>query len=454
MRAIAIILILTVVPVAGIRAQEAEPWTLQECIAYAVENNISLKRQELTTSLSEKDLLQSKLSLLPDLGAAVEHDLGSGRVLDRGTYEWVNTDVSQGDLGLGSNLTLFQGLAGFHRIRRAQAHLEMQRSEYEMEEDRITLQVMTAYLELLRKEELYEIAAEKVKVTRLQLERMEQLVEVGNASRGELLEVKAQHSTEKYNMTEAKNQLDVARLALRQWMNLPPGEPLQIEMTGMEDPELIAIPELDSVYQRAVREMPQIASARQSIDYHEKDLAVARGEMTPELFARGLYYSNYSDKLLNPREPDPTVRTMDYPLHQQIIDNQYKQVTIGVNIPIFNRWEGRTRVSKAKINLEDASYRLEDAKLNILKEIQQYHADAEGARDKYLAARESVANNEEAFRYMEEKFRVGMATALELEEARNKLFSSRSDLITSRYVFIFYTRILDFYSGNELLPVQ
>jgi len=450
MRRILFIVVFIPILAVDLKAQEQEIWTIDECITYALENNITLKRQELNTALKNKDLAQSKLNALPNLNGQINHDLGAGRVLDRGTYEWVNTDVSQGDLGLVSHVTLFKGLQGLNSIRMAAADHNVAKAQLEASENDLLLNIMTGYLEVLLNRELFEIAGEKVRVAELQVERMEKLVEVGNASAGELLEVKATATTEKYNMTQARNNLTYVRLELAQLLNHP--DPLSFRVTkpDIEDPSLLQIPELESVYGQALEVLPQVEAARHQITYQSKGLAVARGALSPELFVRALYYSNYSDKLINPREVDPLNPVLDYPVPQQVLDNQYKQVSIGLNIPVFNKWQSRTNISKAKISLEDARYQLEEVRQQLYKDIQRYYSEVLGALDNYEAAKETQANSEEAYRYAEEKFKVGMATALELEEARNRLFTSRAEMINAKYLFVFYLEILEFYQGEMI----
>lgn len=443
----AALLIVLVIPV---NAQEKEVWTLDDCITHALENNISLKRQELSTDLNRRDLTQSKLDLLPNLNGQVEHNLGSGRILDRGTYEWVNTDVSQGDLGVLSQVTLFGGFKGYNSIKMSEAGYLISKANLELLENNLLLQVMTGYLELLRRKELYEIAVEKARITELQVERMKMLLEVGNASPGELLEVKAQASTERYNQTLAKNAMDEAQLKLSQLLNLSQSGDFDIVAPDIADPSLLQVPDLEAVYSNAVAILPQIKAAEHNITYYQRNLAVARGELSPEIYLRALYYSNYSDKLINPREVDPRNPELGYPIPQQVLDNQYRQVSVGVNIPLFNKWQNRTNISKARIGLQDAAYKLEDSKQQLFKEVQKYHSDVKAALDNYIAASESAENNEESFRYTEERYKVGMATALELEEARNRLYGARAERITAKYVFVFYMEILDFYQGREI----
>jgi outer membrane protein len=426
-------------------AQDTHEWSLDDCISYALENNVTLKRQDLTTKISKKDYTQSKLNMLPDIGAGIEHTMSAGRGLDLETYQWVNTEVGQGWLGVQGNLTLFQGLRGVNSIQMAKAAFLLSKSNLLLLENQITLQVMTGYLDFMRKQDLLAVAEEKVKITEQQVNRMKSLMEVGNASSGELLEVKAQHSTELFNLTTAKNGVEIAKLTLIHLLNLGLNASLDIEKPELTDPSALDIPNLDSVYMNAVRYLPQIDGAKHNIMVKEKSLAIARGGLSPEVYMRGLFRSNYSNNAINPINPlEPYL----YP--EQIYDHRYKSVAIGLNIPLFNKWQTNTNISKAKITLQDARYNIENEKQLLLQEIQQFYTDAVAALDNYNAAGETFSNSEEAYRYTDEKYKVGMATALELEEARNRLFASRSEMISSKYVFIFYSKILEFYQGKDI----
>jgi outer membrane protein len=159
-----------------------------------------------------------------------------------------------------------------------------------------------------------------------------------------------------------------------------------------------------------------------------------------------LYYIPYRNQLINPVTPERY-----YPLIDQITNNQYKQVSMVIQIPFFNRWQVQTNIKKAKIGLQDAEYVYGNAVLEMQKAVQQYHTEALAAFDNYRAAKESVANSDEVYRFAEERFRVGTGTALEMQEARKQLFESTSEMISSRYVLIFYSKILDFYMGKEIV---
>ncbi len=434
----------------GVWGQSDSLWSLDQCIDHAIQYNLQVKRQELVLKSTGQDHRQSKLNLLPNLNGSIEHQLGTGRVLDRGTYEWKNANVSQGDLGMQSNLTLFNGLQGLNSMKMYKANYQMSMEDLKAMVDDITIQVVTGYLDLLRNRELADVAELKVGVTRKQVERMKRLVEVGNEPKGKLLEVNAQLSAAKYAFTQAVNARDIAKLTLMHVMNATDNRGFDIETPVLPDPSTLLIPELDSVFQYALLNLPQIKSKKFGVESKERYLAMQKGQRSPQLYASGLVYSNYSDGLINPLDPDPSNPSLDYPINEQVRNNQYKQLSMGLSIPIFNRWQVQTDINKAKLDLQDAEYQYDDAILVLEQTLQQYHTEAVAASDNYVSALESVANSDEAFRFAEERFLVGTGTSLELQEARNLLYESTSDMITAKYVLIFYTKILDFYMGRGI----
>ncbi len=430
----------------GAWGQSPSTWTLETCLDYALQNNLDLKRQEIMVKSTGQDHQQSKLALLPNLNGMIEHELGTGRVLDRGTYQWVNANVSQGDMGLQSDLTLFNGLQGYNNIRMNKATYQMNREDLQALIDNVTIRVVTGYLDLLRNEELVLVADTVVQVAEYEVQRMESLVEVGNEPMGRLLEVRAALSTEKLNYTRAVNARDIAKLTLLHIMNMTNVDDFTIDRPDLPDPSLEAIPDLDSVFQYALQHRPQIKSAEYGIESSERYLAIQRGMRSPRLYARGLVYTNYSNGLMNPINPDE-----DYPISEQLGNNQYKQVSVGLSFPFFNRWQVQTNINKAKLDLQDAEYQYDNTVLLLQQTIQQYHTEAVAALENYRSAQEAVANSDEAYRFAEQRFRVGTGTALELAQARSQLYESAADMISSKYILIFYTKILDFYMGRDIV---
>jgi outer membrane protein len=149
---------------------------------------------------------------------------------------------------------------------------------------------------------------------------------------------------------------------------------------------------------------------------------------------------------MNPVDP-----TQDYPIREQVNNNQYKQVSVGLSLPIFNRWQVQTNINKAKLEVQDAEYQYDNTVLLLQQTVQQYHTEALAALENYRSAQEAVANSDEAYRFAAERFRVGTGTSLELAQARSQLYESAADMISSKYILIFYSKILDFYMGREIV---
>ena len=426
-------------------AQTEDVWTLERCIQYALENNIEIKRQELQTVLNEKDYLQEKYNLLPSLGAGIEHQLSSGRSLNIENYEWENRRIQQGSAGVRGDVTLFKGLQNLNSIQRGRLLFLSAGSDLETIKNEKTLLLAAYYLDVLFSEELLEVAKSQYEVTLLQEERSKKMVEVGNAARSELLEIQAQVASEKLKVTEAKNQLDISILNLTQLLDLDSVGNFRVYKPDLELEMLETPGEFTNIYAQAVHSMPEIQSAEYMLQAQEKAVEIARGERSPELYLSGLYYSRYLKDAQNPLDPLVT-----YPLGDQLKDNQYAQVTIGLSIPIFTKFQTQTNISKSKVMLQDYRYMVDLEKQKLYKKIQQYHADATAAHDKYLSALEAVKSNVEAFNYTRQKFEVGLVNSVDFNIARTNLSKAQSDLAQAKYEYIFKMKMLDFYQGNPI----
>ena len=437
----------------SLKAQE-DVWTLERCIDYALENNLDIKRQELGTALSDKDYKQSYYNILPDLGAGVEHQLSSGRTLVIEDYEWKNKETQQGSMGLSSGMTLFSGLQNYNQIQQNKFLFLKSKEDLETIKNERILMLAAYYLNILFAEELLQVSESQLEVTLLEVEKNKKLVEVGNAAKSELLAIQALAANDKLNVTSAKNTLQLAVLDLVQLLDLDSIGNFQIYKPDMEV-ELLEKPgNVTEIYEEALSFLPQIKSAEYMVKAQEKDVAIQQGSRSPEVYLDGLYYTRYLKDAISPDDPywtDPdnlTPLPYDYP--DQLKNNQYKQLSLGLRIPIFSKMQTQTNISKAKITLEDYNLSLEQQKQILYKTIQQNHADAIAAFAKYTSALEAVNSNEEAFKYTQQKFDVGLVNSVDFNVAKNNLTKARSDLAQAKFEYIFKVKILEFYTGKPI----
>ncbi len=422
-------------------------WTLDDCINYALENNIEIKRQTLAADLSEYEYQQSKFAMLPNLNAGLIHTFSSGRALNTETYEWQDRKNQDGSFGIASNLTLFNGLKNYYSIHKKRYDLLQSHAMVDKLKNDITIILASSYLQILFDEELLEVAKSQLEITELQVERMKKMVEVGNSAKGELLDIITQRAIENLNVTNAQNQLEISILNLTQLLDLGSVKDFRIVRPQNLIVEELLLPEVDSFYNTAISNLPQIKGAEYNVNSAEQSLAIAKGDRYPNLFLRSEYYTRYNKAAINPLELDPENPVMDYPYPDQISDNQYRSASLNLYIPIFNKREIDTKINHAKLALNDSKYKLEQAQQVLYKEIQQAHADAKAALEKYYSATDAVKASEEAFNHSEHKFNIGMITSIEFNEAKNNLTRARSELLKAKYEYIFKTKILDFYRG-------
>lgn len=421
-------------------------WTLEDCISYAHDHNLQVKREELLSKSAENNYLYSRAQVLPNANFGADYNYNQGRALNTDNYEWINQEFYDGSLGFQSSMNLFNGLSIYYNIQRSRYNLLTQVESVKGLKNDITLQIAGAYLQILFNEELFRIAEEQLKVTEQQVEKNTRLVEVGNLSRGELYEIQAQRSREKSLVTAAKNDLAISYLTLAQYMDLEIHslDEFQIDIPelGIEDANVLRA--IDSVYNDALIVLPRIKAAEYHLMSTEKALKSEIGGAFPSLSLRYATGSFYNEIATVPGTGD------FYPWTDQLVDKRRQLVTFGLNIPIFNRLSVQNQISNAKVGVMDAEVALDQARQTLYKTIQQAYADALAALDKYDSNLETVRATEEAFKYAEQRYNVGIVSSVDYNIAKNNLTKARSDLLQAKYLYIFNTKILDFWAGRPI----
>ena len=424
-------------------------WSLEDCINYAIENNIQVKQSELNIENYEVNLLESKLSLLPSLNASTRYSYSWGRILDQSINEYVDRETQQGNLGVDANVTLFDGLQKQNAIKKDKIDFLASQHDADKMKDDISLMLTQAYLSILFNREQLRAAREQLEATKLQISRTQKMVDAGTLARGSLLEIEAQGAREELNIVNYENSLSIAYLDLLQILDLPGTTDFEIVVPDIPediDPEMNPI---NQVYQNALVTQPVIKSAELGVESSYKSVALAKGMRSPTLSLFGGWGTNYSNNqiVIDPESPN----YLDVmPFGDQFKNNQNRYLGLNLSIPIFNGYQVSSGISRAKINAENAEYDFELTKNTLRKEIEQAYNDAMAAYKTYLATDESLESFEESFRYTEQRFNVGMANSVDYNIAKSQVTSAESELIRARYDYIFKTKILDFYQGKPL----
>ena len=421
-------------------------WTLEDCILYAFENNISIKQQALNTQYNENMYKQAKVGLAPNLNAGANHGFSFGYVLDPLTYTAVeNQTIMSSNVNVSTSVTLFSGLQQKNTIQQNKFNLLASLEDLEKLKNDISLFLASGYLQILFNRELLQVAMNQRELTHQQVERTAKLVEAGSLARGSLLEIQAQAASEELNVITAQNLLDIAYLDLTQMLDLDSVGDFEIEIPEFGDvgrePIMITV---GMVYRDALSILPQVQSAEYQLESAYRGLSIAQGQRSPSLSLNGQWGTGYSDAR---QRQNLSGIWEDVPFWDQMDLNQSTMVSMGLSIPIFNQWRVNTNISNAKLSVMSSSLTLETTKMDLYKNIQQSYADAVAAQKKYLATEEALESMQESFKYTEEKFEVGLVNTVDYNTEKNRLTATQSELLQAKYDYIFKIKILDFYRG-------
>lgn len=448
-------------------------WSIDDCITYAMENNIQIKQTVLNTQYSENLLKQSKLSQIPNLNGSLGYNYSWGRALDETTYRYSNnSQINSINVGLSTSVNLFNGLQVRNTIQQNELNLMSSYADVEKIKNDISLNIAAAYLAILFNKELLAVTQNQLVITEQQVSRTRKMVDAGKLAEGSFLEIQAQYAGEELNLVNAENQLAISLLNLQQTLDLPVDTAFEVYIPQLDDPdENPIVMSAIEVYQIAEQEMPQIRGAQYSLESSEKQLSVAKGARSPQLYLSGNYNTGYSDirqQFTGYGEPTsiPIGITDDgvnvnsypqeslqfgaYPFVDQMVDNRAAGVGLGLSVPIFNGWQVNTSIANARIALESSQLELQSKKLMLYASIQQAHADAFAALKKFRASEQALVSMAESFKYTEKKFEVGLVNTVDYNTSKNQLTSTQSDLLQAKYDFIFRVKILNFYRGEPI----
>jgi len=431
----------------GLIHPQEKVWSLQECIKYAIDNNIQIKQQVLETRFQENTLEQSKLNLLPSLNGYATHNYSFGRALDETTYEFTdNQNIQSNSFYASGSLNLFNGLQNHNTIRKNKYQLIASELDLQSLKDDISLNIALAFLQILLNSELVTTTDNQLQITKQQIYKTMKMYEAGSLAKGNLLQIEAQAASEELQLINLQNQLDISYLNLTQMLELQTPEGFKILIPEISiDTNTVITGNVGETFTQAQGLRPEIKSAEMKLTVSEYDLKIATGARSPRLSMNHSIGTRYSDIALKPSNPAET-----YKFSEQINDNLNYGIGFSLNIPILNGWQVNTNISNSRLNIENSRYTLENEKKQLYKNIQQAYADAVAALKKYSASMKAVVSMEESFRYTEQKFNVGMVTPVDYNAAKTQLLSTQSDMSQAKYEFIFKTKVLDFYKGIPL----
>lgn len=423
-------------------------WTLQECVEYAVEHNLTIEQFELDLENAKIDKSDALGDMLPTLNGSTSASSNTGFSINPTNNLPTNSTAFNVNASLSSNVTLFNGLRNVYQLNRAKMNAIANQYRLDNLKDDIRLNVANSYLQVLSSKEQLKTFKAQFAVTEQDLKKTKELVESGVLPRGDLLEIEATAANQEQQIVNGEGNVLIARVGLAQLLQITDYENFDIAE------EEFAIPPSDIlknsakvIFDKALTFRNDIKLSESNVELAKQDLKIAKGAYLPTLGAFFQYGSRYSDVTQIP-DGNGGVYTPNFTDQLWIFDG----ISYGaqLNVPIFNGWSTRNNVKRSKITLEKAKLQFEQDKLDLENTIQQAYVDVSTFEKAYVAALKTLEARTLAYDYAKERYDNGLMNAFDFGQAQARVDNAKADVIRTKYDYIFRLKILEFYFG---LPI-
>jgi len=433
---VSVLILFQIISVQEIIAQKDKLWTLQECIEYALKENIQVRQSYLNV---QNQIVSEKLARaqrFPDVRASVSQNFAWSKTENSSDFSSNNNT----NYSLNAGVSLFNGFRITSSIR--QAMINHQASEYDAEtqKESVSLSIMDAYLQVLYANEQVKNAENQVETTKTQLQLAEERLNLRSIALSDYLQVKSQLASEKQNLASALTQLTLARLNLMQLMEIQVNDTFNIVFPEVDSLiNTATYPDADSVFRLALSIKPQIQSAKLRKESSAMEVVIAKGSLFPSLSLNAGIGTGYSSEFSG----------MSY--SKQLDQRISPSVGLSLSIPIYQKREAISRIEPARIGVERATLDELNTMNQLRKNIEQACADVSSAQKEYEAGLEGYNASLESYRVTEEKFNQGIISSVDFLIQKTNLIQAESKLLQAKYNLLFSQKVLDFYMGKSLI---
>jgi len=474
MRQITLFLLIALSLNAGAQSQV---WSLDSCIAYAFEHNITLQQSALNVSLAEINRQTAVGGLLPNLNAQASHGYNWGQRIDQFTNQFASERIRSNNLGIATSVNLFNGFQQINAVKQSNLQIERSKADLDKMKNDISLNVASSFLTVLLNKEFLDIAKSNRDNSEAQAKRLEKLVTAGQQSEGNLNEMLARLASDEASLVSAENSFNLSKLALMQLLMLN---------TSQMDSFELEVPTLDNavnsglmnnpnaLVQAALSNFPEIKSSTLNVASNDLGLSIAKGAQMPSIAASASYGTGYSGaaRVLT-GDPDLVDLPIGYvqgtqdivfapqlnysnddftlkPFDRQLKDNVNQSIFFTLSVPILNGFSARAGVKRAEVNLKNAVLQLDQTKLTLEQSVRSSAADAKAAFATYTASQKSVEANQKAFDWNKVRYENGLINATDYNASRIQLDNAKANETRSKFDFLFKTKVLEFYQGRPI----
>ena len=458
---------------------QTKKWTIQECVNYALAHNISIKQADLDVQLADIEKKGAFGNFLPSINATTSHswNIGLNQNITTGLLQNQTTQFTSA--GLNAGVELYKGLQNQNKLSRAR--LSTVASQYQLTKmkDDVSLNVANSFLQILFNKETIKVQNQQLANDQKQLDRTNELVNAGSVPRGDLLDIKATVALDNQKVINAENAFLISKLSLAQLLQLDDFKDFDVADEGFnisESPTMLLSPEV--IYQKSKEIKVELKIAQTNLEIAQRDVRIAKGAYQPTLqgfysFSTRAGYANrvvgFEPNTANPTSPigfvDGTNQVVlqpnfspvlggPEPVFDQFSNNKGHSFGFQLNVPILNGFSIKNSVERSKVSLERSKIALSQSELDLERNVYTAFTDAKGALKAYESAVVALEARQEAFNYATEKFAVGIMTAFDFSQSQILFSNAQSEVLRTKYDYIFRVKVLEFYFGIPIIQKQ
>ena len=432
-------------PVRTEQSPQTKEWSLQDCIDYALQNNISLQQSRITAESSAIDVKTARSALFPNLSFSTSHSLINRPYQQTGNTvsgtEILRSEGStnySGNYGLNAGWTIYSGGANRKTVRQKELNARITALDVDAASNSIEESIVQTYVQILYAAESVKVNRNTLETSTAQCERGKQLLEAGSLSKADYAQLQAQVSSDRYQLVTSEATLQDYKLQLKQLLELDQDSEMLLALPEITDGSVLSlVPDKNDVFNAAIGIRPEIESGKLNMEMSELNIGIAKAGALPNLSLSAGIGTNH------------TTGT-DFTFTQQIRNGWNNSIGLTLSVPIFSNRQNKSAVEKAELQYRSSELELQQAHKDLYKTIEGLYLDAGNSQSQYLAAKEQVDTATTSFDLVSEQFGLGMKNTVELLTEKNNLMSAQQQLLQAKYMAVLSKSLLRFYAGESL----
>lgn len=432
---------------AGMKAEDDMPkqWKLRDCIDYALEHNITIRRNRINVESTQEDVKTAKADFLPSLSGNVSQRIvnrpnsASGTIISGDNITTSESKTSyNGSYGIDANWTVYNGSKRVNTVKQQQLNSRIAELTVDQSENSIEESITQLYVQILYSAEAVKVNESTLEVSRKEFERGQALFDAGSIASSDLAQLEAQVSNDNYLLVTSQTTLQNYKLQLKQLLELDGDFEMNLYLPQLDDSSvLIPLPTKDDVYQTALNLRPEIESGKLNIEASDMNIKIARAGYIPTLsLSAGIGTTNANGS--------------DFSFSEQVKQNWNNSLGLTLSIPIFDKRQTKSAINKAKLQRQTSQLDLMDEQKTLYKTIESLWLSANSAQQQYVAATQKLKSTQASYTLVSEQFNLGMKNTVELLTEKNNLLSAQQETLQAKYTAILNAGLLRFYQGEEI----